>query len=329
MTSFDDIVTTRRGYLTRGDILDCGYTDRDIRAAVREGILERLRHGVYAYTAHVASLSPDERHLLVARSVLDKLGSDVALSHQSACGAHEIATWDVDLSSIHITRLDGAAGRREHGIVHHVGQAVRDEDIVEVDGLLVVRPARAAFEVSTLVSVESGIVTLDSVQNLGLASRDDLEEQASQLWNWQGARTARYALSLSDGRAQSPGESRSRYLFRLEGLPTPELQHPVHDEDGRLIGYTDFAWPEHRHLGEFDGLKKYGGIADDRRSPQEVVIAEKNREDRMRRRLWGMSRWVWADLDRRVRRETARRVAYELEQSRRLYARGATHIPLG
>jgi hypothetical protein len=328
MRSFDDLIHRNRGYFTRAEFVASGYNDTDLRRGVRAGLFERLRHGVYVPAAEHAARTPEQRHLILVRAVADKLGPAVAVSHQSACALHGFAMYGHPLDKVHVTRLDGSAGRTEHGIVHHVGQVVHDDDLEEIDDLLVMKPARAVFEAGTIGSVESAIVVMDSALHRASVTRDELAALSSRLHSWQGARTARYALSLADGRAESPGESRSRYLFRRESLPIPQLQVPVHDADGRLIGYTDFGWLDHHHLGEFDGRIKYGGIPGDRRTPQQIAFDEKRREDTMRAQLFGMSRWTWSEIDRKCAQRTARRVAAELEQSRRLYARDRIYIPL-
>lgn len=273
-------------------------------------------------------LTPEQKHIVLAQSVADRLGPGVAISHQSACAIHGIAMYGHDLSKVHVTRLDGSAGRTEHGIVHHVGQIVSDDEVQEVDGLLIVKPSRAVFEAATVGTVESAIVVMDSALHLGTVTREQLIETIDRRAAWQGARGARYALSLADERAESPGESRSRFLFRREGLPIPELQVPVYDDAGRLIGFSDFGWLEYHHLGEFDGLRKYGGIPGDPRTPQQIVIAEKNREDRMRSQGLGMSRWIWVEINPPRAADTARRVGAEMERSRKLYTRGRVNIPL-
>ncbi|MFI5426767.1 type IV toxin-antitoxin system AbiEi family antitoxin domain-containing protein [Aeromicrobium sp. UC242_57] len=288
--TFDHLTVTGRGYVTRAQFLSQGYNDRDIRSAVHAKLLLRRRHGVYVYAAEFSRLSTEQQHVIDVRSVADKLRS-VAISHESACAVHGIAMYGVDLTKIHVTRLDGAAGRTEYGIVHHVGKVLKDEDLVEVDGMLVTRPARAMFEASTRHTVESAIVTLDSGLHLALTSLDELTDLGALWWNWPGSRRARFATRLADGRAESPGESRSRFLFRREGLPQADLQVRVDDEDGRLIGFSDFGWLEYHHLGEFDGKVKYGGIPSDPRTPQDIAYAEKRREDAMRAQQAGMSRW--------------------------------------
>ncbi len=317
----------RRGYVTRADLLGQGHDDRDIRAAVRAGVIRRRRRGIYVYAVDDDQLTPQQRHVVDIRSVADKLGPAVAISHQSACAIHDVATYGMPLDLIHVTRLDGAAGRREHGLVHHVG-AVADEDLTTVDGMLVMTPARAMLEVAMTGGVESAIVTLDSGLHLALTDLDTLAAMTGRFMSWQGARAARYALSLADARAESPGESRSRLLFRRENLPVPDLQVPFYDEDGRLIGRTDFGWLEFCHVGEFDGKIKFGGIAGDTRTPQDIAYAEKRREDQIRSHPVGMSRWGWHDLDPSSARRTAARVRHDLDRSHRLYARGRITIPL-
>lgn len=60
----------------------------------------------------------------------------------------------------------------------------------------------------------------------------------------------------------------------------------------------DFAWPEHRTIGEFDGRVKYGRLLRPGEDAGEVVFREKVREDLLRDAGWQVVRWVWADLDR-------------------------------
>ena len=56
---------------------------------------------------------------------------------------------------------------------------------------------------------------------------------------------------------------------------------------------ADFAWPGHRVIGEADGLLKYA----DRRD----LLAEKQREDDLRRAGWVVVRWTWAEITRTPR----------------------------
>jgi len=84
--------------------------------------------------------------------------------------------------------------------------------------------------------------------------------------------------------------------IRRAGLPAPVLQWEVRDQDGLLIGYTDFGWPELGTVGEFDGRVKYGRLRRPGQDPGDVVFEEKRREDRLRDQDLAVVRWTWADL---------------------------------
>ncbi len=113
--------------------------------------------------------------------------------------------------------------------------------------------------------------------------------------------------------AQSIGESLGRHLMWTQHLPEPQLQFKVYDEVGNLIGITDFAWPEFGLLGEFDGKIKYGRLLKDGETASDVVVREKEREDRIREvTRWLMIRYVWRDLYRPRRRRLARERSMEI-----------------
>jgi very-short-patch-repair endonuclease len=121
-------------------------------------------------------------------------------------------------------------------------------------------------------------------------------------------------VTLADGRAESVGESRARFLFYSQHLPAPELQYAVVDRFGHLVGRTDFAWPEHRLLGEFDGKVKYERFLRDGERPGDAVFREKLREERLCEVTgWQMVRLVWADLY--DARGTAARISRKLRDA--------------
>jgi hypothetical protein len=87
-----------------------------------------------------------------------------------------------------------------------------------------------------------------------------------------------------------------RFLFYRYGLPKPLLQYAVRDGSG-LIGNTDFGWPEHGVLGEFDGRVKYEKYLRPGETPADAVVREKLREDRMREATgYSFIRFTWADI---------------------------------
>ncbi len=230
----------------------------------------------------------------------------VVLSHTTALLAHGIATWGIDLTRVHVTRLDAGAGRTERDVEHHVG-VCSEAEVVTINGLPVVNAARAVIEAETLQGLESALVSADSALFQRRCTPEDLRGAFGAMNHWPGSQRIHLVLRHMDGRAESPGESRTRYLFWRYGVPTPVLQFPVYD-GSTLIAFTDFAWPERRRLGEFVGRLKYGRLLRPGELPGDAVFREKQREDRIREVTgFGFARLTWSDLSRP--RETVARFA--------------------
>jgi len=115
-------------------------------------------------------------------------------------------------------------------------------------------------------------------------SKDELRTLVAERMPFRGSSRVLRVIEFGDGGCGSPRESMFRVHCRMLGLPAPQTQVGFSDEDGH-IGRVDFYWP---HLGlivEIDGESKYG---DSRRfqrhlTTEQLVIAEKLREDRLRR----------------------------------------------
>jgi hypothetical protein len=98
--------------------------------------------------------------------------------------------------------------------------------------------------------------------------------------HWVGVGAAGRAVALSDGRAESPLETRGRLALAAAGLPVPELQVELHSSRG-FVARVD-AWFDDAAVAlEFDGRVKYLEPRDGR-DPGEVLWREKRREDEVR-----------------------------------------------
>lgn len=286
------------GVFLRREALAYGLDDRDLGAAVRAGLLTRVRQGAYVATSTWRSRDEMGRHLIRARAVLLSHEGRVALSHVSGAIAHGLRVWGADLDRVHVVRLDGQTGRSVRDVVHH-SSGWATEDVVESAGLRVMTPAACAVGVATSSSVESGLVTVDSAYDLGLASELELRDVVTTMRQWPGTSRLQITMRLAQSGAQSVGESRMRFLCWAGGLPRPVLQYAVYDDAGQLVGITDFAWPARRLLGEFDGRVKYGRLLRQGEDPGAAVFREKVREDRLREVTgWRVVRVVWDDLGR-------------------------------
>ena len=195
---------------------------------------------------------------------------------------------------VHLIDERRSGGRSQLDVVRHcVGlEAV---DPVLVDGLLGTSPARTAFDLAVLRSFSAAVVTADAALRQDPAVRIGIERLLEQHRGGRGSRRAERVLRFADPAAESVGESLSRVMIHEAGFVPPVLQYRV-ETDGR-VEFTDFGWPEVGGAGEFDGEVKYredryrrGGSVED------VVVREKNRENRIRRKAPRFARWDWRDL---------------------------------
>lgn len=311
---FEDVgvqaFTDNATFFTRAETRAWGYDDRAVARAVRTGEWFRIRRGYYVAGDAWAGLDDRQRHRLRARAVHHALGDAVALSHVSGVLEYGIAVWGVPLDRVHVTRLDAGAGRVEGDVVHHEGLCFGD-DVSRVGGLPVVSAARCVLEAASTTSSELALVMLDSALATGQVTSSELWRQFEVMRHWPRTQHLHIPMRMADGGAESPGESRARWLFRQSGIPAPQLQYEVRDSHGTLVGVSDFAWPALRMLGEFDGRLKYGRSLRPGQQPGDAVFAEKVREDRLREVTgFGMIRLVWDDLDHP--QHTARRLRTRL-----------------
>lgn len=297
----------------RREAIGSGLTDDSLARAVRRGDILRVRHGAYADGPWWAQATTDDRHRATAVCVVRSYSSPVLASHTTAAVMHGLPTWGQDLRDLHLTHLTPASGRTQAGVVHHRG-VCRVDDITRVGGVLVTSVARTIIDAAALVDVERGLIMADAALHRGLVLPEQLERQYVQQDRDPRTLHVRLVVRRADGRAASPGESRSRHLFWTQGLPSPVPQYAVRDHRGNLIGVVDFAWPELGVIVEFDGLAKYRTLLNPGESAEEAVIREKLREDRIREATgWTVVRITWADLARptltadRIRRAMYRR----------------------
>ncbi len=126
---------------------------------------------------------------------------------------------------MHLTRPDGKAGRREAGIRQHRGTLL-EGDLVEHNGLLVTSAARAALEYTTLADVEHCLVEFDFLLHHELVTMEGLRERYDSMIRWPHTLITALVLRLADGRSESVGETRIRYLCWAMGLPCARGQLP-------------------------------------------------------------------------------------------------------
>ena len=323
MDHLSTLPLTERGYFTRRQALAHGETDQSLQAAVRAGVLVRLRYGVYAPALGLDDLDERARHLLLARACVSQQRGRVALAGPTAALFRGFDVFGHDLRIVHLARLDEGAARRQSGIVHHRLGSETALGVELCDEVLVVSPQDAVWQTALLSGLEGGVVTADSALHQQPELVHALTRVVARSLTQPGSRTARLALRLARKESESPGESLARMACYRHGIPAPLLQHDVVDHQGRLVGRADFYWEDFRLLGEFDGRIKYGRLRRKGESAEDAVVREKQREDDMRATACGMARFVWSEVQPGSSGRRLIKLRHELEQSRRLYVRVA------
>lgn len=133
-------------------------------------------------------------------------------------------------------------------------ERLNPHDVVQVDGLAVVVPARAAFfEMRYAANHVDAVVAMDMAAFSDLVS---LEEEAAYIAahpGWTGVPQAREALPWCEENSWSPYETRLRLTWRQAGLAPPLCNPPVFDLEGRYVGTPDLLDVARGHIGQYEG----------------------------------------------------------------------------
>ena len=234
------------GVFTADQAYAVGYLPDEVQRLREAGTLRSLRRGVYALAAQYAALDLLGRHRADTQAALLRLKQPATLSHESAAVWTSLALLRPTLRSVHFTRPELRASRREAGIHHHLGDLPVDQRRM-VDGVSVTGPARTAVDIARWTDFARGLAAGDSCLRDG-TSRKQLQETMEFCSCWPGARRASRAVAAADGRAANPGESWSRAVLIEAGLEPTALQFEVRDSAG-LIGFADFGWQDEMTLG--------------------------------------------------------------------------------
>ncbi|MGO4615701.1 type IV toxin-antitoxin system AbiEi family antitoxin domain-containing protein [Nocardia sp. 2YAB30] len=280
--------------ISRQQALASGLSDKDLRRLCRTGRWQRLRAGHYLNSPG-CDLSVTGRHLLMALATAETTCDSAITSHCSAAVLHGMSTWDIPLDRVHLTRDRINGGRMGRRVVVHSARLEPDE-ITLVNGIRVTTPARTIIDIARSEGFEQSVALGDSALRQGLTTIAELQEHVRQARHRPGCRKATQVVGFLDGRSESTGESLSRIVLHRCGLPAPELQARVFSDDEICVGRVDFLFADLGVIGEFDGNTEYQSALGGPRTPEQIVITEKNREDRLRALGWIVVRWTWDDL---------------------------------
>lgn len=293
---------------TYSELLGSGMSQAEVEAKVRSGVLVRIRRGVYG---PAQQMEPEEAHLRTILATMPAVHPDSVVSHESAAVVHDLPVPREALARVNLIRR--TRGHAESSARLRVRKTeLRDDEVTTVSGIKVTTLTRTVMDLSRSLGVEWGVAVADAALRAGL-EREELVSELEGRKRLHGLARARWVAQFADGRAESPAESVSRVQFFRHGIPAPELQVDLHDDDGHWVARVDFLWEEDSLVGECDGMSKYGALLAPGRTAAMAVRDEKRREEAIRDLGYGITRWDWAlawqgeQLSARLRRAGARR----------------------
>jgi hypothetical protein len=122
----------------------------------------------------------------------------------------------------------------------------------DVRGVAVLGPDRSFVDSATLLGVRDLVRAGDALVRAGLTSIDRLLEYVMSS-HLDGVVRAREAAVLVRERVDSPRETDVRLLLVLAGLPEPQTNVDVFDDEGTWLARGDLVIPELRLIIEHDG----------------------------------------------------------------------------
>ncbi len=128
-------------------------------------------------------------------------------------------------------------------------------DVEQLHGTTWTTRLRTAFDGGRLAPcLAEGVAFVDACAHHRLVDLEELGAYTADHPRWRGVEQARLAVSLADPAARNPWESRLRMCYMLEAdLPRPEVNRPLFDRDGNLLGMPDLLDEEAALAVEFDG----------------------------------------------------------------------------
>lgn len=163
------------------------------------------------------------------------------------------------------------------GVRARTGLSVRRCEIfsgeaVAIRGLKATTLLRTLLDLCHRWTPVEALVAIDMAIGLGLTRAAELNRYARAIRGRQGASRYRSLVRIA-GAAESPMETRLRWLLIQARLPCPEIQADLHDGDRQFLGRADLYYPVARLVIEYDGGNHRERLVDDNRRQNRLINA--------------------------------------------------------
>ena len=245
---------------TTAEASDVGVTRGQLRGAG----YRRLGSGLYRW------VGLKESPQLVLTAVARRLPTGAAFSGRTAAWLHGLDVAPCDPIEVTIPEPVGS-GRRAGASVRRAALAA--DEIVLRGGLPATSALRTVVDLGGRSALTEGVVAADLFLHAGLVTIEELRTHAVQHPRAKGIARLRRVVDLADSKAESAMETRLRMLLVLAGLPRPEVQVSIHDDQGRFLGRPDLLYRLQHLAVEYDGGNHRDRLVDDNRRQNGLVGA--------------------------------------------------------
>lgn len=166
-------------------------------------------------------------------------------------------------------------------------ESIDSDEITVVDGMRLTTPARTALDLARHYRTGPAVAAIDALAQAVDVKMPDIELLVDRYRGRRGMKTARAALELIDGGAQSPKETWLRLLLLRAGFPRPQTQIAVRNEWGWAEAYLDMGWEDIKVAAEYDG--------DQHRTSRHQYVKDIRRLEMLERYGWLVVRVVAED----------------------------------
>lgn len=287
--------------IRRADRLDT-IDGRRLKRAIDSGEWVRIAAGVFARGEPWRQLLPIERHRVRVLEAMRRLARPTTFVLFAAA-----AFWRIDVLGTWPQQVDvaapGTSGGRSAGTIRR--HALDPELLagVPVGHHSVTTPAQTVTDLARILPHLRGVTAVDQAlwrerPGGALATRQELAAIVASEPRRRGPVRAELAIAAGEDGAANVRETQTRVEIIRLGFPRPRLQERRVLRSGRLV-FGDMYFPDADHWLEVDGDGKYlspefaAG-----RTPAQIVIDEKNRENEIRREVRGFTRLGARDAER-------------------------------
>lgn len=248
------------GPFTQAEALKLGVTRRQLQGSS----YRRLGSCLYCWA------DVKDSPLLTLTAIARRLPSGAALSGRTAAWLHGIDIEPCDPIEVTIpesfqrSRFPGASVRRA---------ALTIGEIVRRSGLPTTSALRTVADLTGRNSLTEGVVVADQFLHARLVSIARLRAHVDKHPRAKGIARLRRVIDLAEPKTESAMETRLRMLLVLAGLPRPEVQVPICDDEGRFLGRPDLLYHDQRSAIEYDGGNHRDRLVDDNRRQNRLIGA--------------------------------------------------------